>query len=178
MFRTVGLLSFLLLTLPVAVAAQRPLVSLSEAEVEDVRESSPEPARRVTVYQAIVDRRVKRIQDVLADTRGQGRAQDIHQSMEDIAGLITEVEDNLTEYGKAHRDLRKVLPKLSDAITRWESVLKQPPDNDAYTLTRKLALEAVADLRDETKEMLLEQKTYFKDHPPSKEGQQDLEGSG
>ena len=149
--------------------AQGSLVDLSEREVEEIRDASIEPVRRVMVYQQIVDRRVTRIQEVLADTRGQGRTQDLHDQMEQISGLVNEIEDNLADYDKSHRDVRKALPKLADALVRWESVLKQPPENEAYALTRKLALESVADLRDETKDLLAAQTKYFKDHPPAKE---------
>ncbi len=154
---------------PAVLLGQRPLVALSEGEVEEIREAAIEPAHRIGIYQQIVDKRISRIQDVLVNQRAQGRAEDIHQAMEDTAGLVNEIEDNLSDYDKTHRDVRKALPKLQDAVVRWESVLKQPPENDAYTLTRKLALEAVADLRNETKEMLESQKRYFKEHPPQKD---------
>ncbi|MGI4855060.1 MAG: hypothetical protein ACRYF4_13570 [Janthinobacterium lividum] len=149
--------------------AQKHSAALSEAEEEQVRDAAIEPARRVAVYQAIIETRVKRIQDVLATPRAQGRREDIRQNMDDIAGLCDELQDNLEEYDHSHRDLRKPLPKLLDAMQRWESVLKQPPENDTYNLTRKLALEAVADIRKEAGEMLPAEVAYFKAHPPQKE---------
>lgn len=151
------------------VEAQKHSAALSEAEEEQVRDAAIEPVRRVAVYQAIIETRVMRIQDVLANTRAQGRREDLRENMDQITGLIDELQDNLEEYEHAHRDLRKPLPKLLDAMQRWESVLKQPPDNDAYNLTRKLALEAVADIRKEAGEMLPAEVAYFKAHPPEKD---------
>ena len=148
--------------------AQRSSVSLSESEVEALRDAAIDPAQRVAVFQEIINARVDRIQRVLADARAQGRAQDIHQSMEEIAGSVNELEDNIDEYAPAHKDLRKALPKLLTATDRWTSILKQPPENGQYNVTRQLALEAVADLKDVAAKLLPEQQKYFKEHPPSK----------
>ncbi|MEK6398140.1 MAG: hypothetical protein V4734_08650, partial [Terriglobus sp.] len=46
--------------------------------------------------------------------------------------------------------------------------LKQPPTDEGYELTRKLALEAVEDVRQEVTEMIPAQTAYFKEHPPDK----------
>lgn len=154
-------------TLP--AIAQRAAIRISEAEEESVREAAIDPAGRVLVYQTIIETRIRHIQDVLRDKRAQGRREDLHQYMQDIAGLVTELEDNMDDYDHAHRDLRKPLPKLSDALERWKSVLKQPPDDDAYNLARKLALEAVVDLQKEATDLLPAQKAYFKDHSPVKD---------
>lgn len=149
--------------------AQKQPAALSEAEEDQVRDAAIDPARRVTVYQAIIETRIKRIQDVLANTRAQGRRDDIRENMDEITGLVDELQDNLEEYEHAHRDLRKPLPKLLDATLRWESVLKQPPDNDAYNLVRKLALESVADIKKQAGEMIPAELAYFKAHPPNKD---------
>lgn len=148
--------------------AQRHSTALSEMEEESVRDAADDPARRIAVYQAIVEARIKRIQEILADQRAQGRREDIRENMDEIAGLVDELEDNLDEYDGKHRDLRKPLPKLLDATLRWESVLKQPPSDDRYNLVRTLALEAVADVKKEAGDMLPSQQAYFKEHPPDK----------
>ncbi len=158
-----------LFLLPTRGSAQRHAAPLSEAEEEEVRDAAIEPTRRVAVYQNVVESRVKRIQDVLANTRAQGRRDDFHDAMEAIASLIDELQDNLEEYDHAHRDLRKQLPKLLDAMPRWESVLRQPANDAVYDLSRTLALEAVADLKKEAAEMLPAETAYFKAHPPNKE---------
>lgn len=157
----------------VSAWAQRGHADLSEAEVEQVREAAIDPAQRVVVFQKLIDSRIERIQRVLADIRAQGRAEDIHQNMDQITGLVNELEDNVDEYAAAHRDLRKPLPKLVSATERWQSILRQPPENDRYKLTRSLALEAVADLKDQAGKLLPEQQQYFKEHPPSKEPEPD-----
>lgn len=158
-----------LLLLCVSLAqAQRHSTAISEAEEEKIRDAAADPALRVTVFQQIIETRVQRMQSILIDKRAQGRREDLKQNMDEIAGLIDEFQNNLEDYDHAHRDLRKVLPKLLTAIERWQSVLKQPPVDDTYELTRKLALEAVEDVRQEAAEMIPAQATYFKAHPPDK----------
>ena len=149
--------------------AQRAGPDLSEAEVETIREAAMLPAERVLAYSKIVETRIDRIQRVIADARAQGRAEDIHQNMEEVTGVVNELEDNLDDYRSGHKDLRKVLPKLIASTDRWSSILRQPPDQDKYKVTRQLALEAVADLKDDAQKLLPEQLAYFKEHPPSKE---------
>lgn len=158
----------LLLAVPVAGFAQHRPVELAEKEEEAIRDAAPDPAQRIAVYQEIIETRIKRIQAILADSRAQGRREDFKQNMGEIAGVADEMQENLEEYDGAHRDLRKQLPKLLNAVERWVSVLKQPPDDDSYNLTRKLALETVSDVQVEAKEMMPAQAAYFKTHPPDK----------
>ncbi len=142
---------------------------LSEAEVEAIRDSAIEPAARVVVYGKIIDSRIDSIQRVLDDVRAQGRAEDIHNNMEQVSGIVGELEDNLDEYAQGHKDLRKALPKLVASTERWASILRQPPEQEQYKVTRQLALEAVADLKEEAQKLVPEQQAYFKAHPPSKD---------
>ncbi len=151
------------------VAQHQGSADLSEAEVESIREAAMDPPARVTAFLKIIDTRLDRIQRVVVDVRAQGRAEDIHQNMSEVSGVVNELEDNLDNYATSHKDLRKVLPKLITMSDRWASILRQPPDQDRYNVTRKLALEAVADLKDDAQKLLPEQQAYFKQHPPSKE---------
>ena len=163
-----GFLLVLLCLGPAHVAslfAQRAGPDLSEAEVETIREAAMLPVERVLAYSKIVDTRIDRIQRVIADVRAQGRAEDIHQNMEEVTGVVNELEDNLDDYRSGHKDLRKVLPKLIASTDRWSSILRQPPDQDKYKVTRQLALEAVADLKDDAQKLLPEQIAYFKAVP-------------
>lgn len=172
-YRIRGALLALLVLLGAVVAlplcGQRGSANLSEAEVEAIREAAMAPPDRVIVFQKIIDTRIDRMQRVLVDIRAQGRAEDIHQNIDEITGAVNELEDNLDEYASSHRDLRKPLPKLAAAAERWTSILKQPPENDRYKVARQLALEAVADLKEDAAKLLPEQQKYFKEHPPSKD---------
>jgi hypothetical protein len=162
-------LAFVLLSLALPVHAQRTDTSLSEGEIEQLRDSAYVANDRVMVFIKFLDARNKAIQDLFAHPRKPGREQDTHDLIEQFTAIADELNDNLDDYGLQHRDIRKALPKLLDATERWSSNLKQPPEDPAYDLSRKLALEAIRDIREEATQMVEDQKTWFAAHPPAKE---------
>jgi hypothetical protein len=149
--------------------AQRSEASLSEGEIEQIRESAYVANDRIMVFIKLIDVRVKTLQDLYAKPRHPGREQDTHDLMEQFTALADELNDNLDDYGPRHRDIRKALPKLVDATERWATAIKTPPDNETYNVQRKLALETIRDIREEATQMIDEQKTWFAAHPPQKE---------
>jgi hypothetical protein len=162
-------LAFVLLALTLPLHAQRDDNSMSEGEIEQLRESAYFPSDRIVVFIKLLDARNKRIQDLYAHPRKPGREQDTHDLLEQFTNIADELNDNLDDYGPHHKDIRKVLPKLIDAAERWASDIKQPPENAAYDLSRKLALEAIRDIREEATRLVEDQKTWFAAHPPPKE---------
>lgn len=168
MFRrlTLALVTFAL-CLP--LSAQRTDSALSDAEVEQLRESAYVPNDRVLVFIKLLDSRVKRIQDIFSGPRRPGREQDTHDLLEQFTAIADELNDNLDDYGPHHRDIRKSLPKLLEATERWASAIKSPPDNDTYNVSRKLALESIRDTREEATRLVEDQRAWFAAHPPVKE---------
>ena len=162
-------LAFVLLALTLPLHAQREDNAMSEGEIEQLRESAYFPSDRILVFIKLLDARNKKIQDLYAHPRKPGREQDTHDLLEQFTNIADELNDNLDDYGPHHKDLRKVLPKLLDATERWASNIKQPPENAVYDLSRKLALEAIRDIREEATHLVEDQKTWFAAHPPAKE---------
>ena len=151
--------------------AQLGASTLSEAEVEQLRDSAYYPADRVIIFIKFLDSRAKRIQDLFAHPRQPGREQDTHDLLEQFTAIADELDDNLDDYGPHHRDIRKSLPKLIDAAERWSSALKTMPDDEAYNVSRKLALESIRDLREAATNLVEDQRTWFAAHPPPKPDQ-------
>jgi len=143
--------------------------SLSEAEVEQLRDAAYVPRDRVLVYIKFLDERSNSLRDLYAHPRKPGREQDTHDLLEQFTSIANELEDNLDDYSKRHSDIRKSLPKLLDATERWASIIRTPPDNEAYNVSRKLALDSIRDLREDTTDLIESQKTWFATHPPAKE---------
>jgi len=176
LIRGVGLNKFCLLVFAVifllapGLRAQRQSPALTESEIDQLRDSAYVASDRVLVFIKLLDERTKSIEALVAKPRQPGREQDLHDLIEQFTSIADELNDNLDDYGPAHRDMRKALPKLLSATERWATVLKSPADNDAYTVSRKIALEAVRDLREESTRLIEDQKTWFLAHPPPKEG--------
>jgi hypothetical protein len=143
--------------------------AMSDGELEKIREAAPLYTERVLIFTGILDDRAKSILALTQGKRKPGREEDLHDLMEQFSSIANDLEDNLDDYGQRHRDIRKALPKLLAATDRWQTALKTPPDNEAYNVSRKLALEAVTDLHDDTAKLIEDQKAWFLAHPPGKE---------
>jgi len=154
-----------------AAGAQQKVEALSDAEVEKLRDVNREPGERVMVFVKFLDDRTDRIRDLTAKPRRPGREEDIHDAMEQFVSIADDLEDNLDEYGTRHWDVRKAVPKLSRALDRWATVIRSPADDVRYDVSRRLALEAIHDLREDTDKLLEDQKTWFAAHPPGKDAQ-------
>ncbi len=159
----------MLLSIAPILHAQRESPALTDSEVDQLRDSAYIATDRVLVFVKFLDERTKSIETLVAKSRKPGREQDLHDLMEQFTSIADELDDNLDNYGPAHRDMRKALPKLLSATERWASVIRSPADNEAYNVSRKLALEAVRDLREESTRLIDEQRAWFAAHPPAKE---------
>ena len=162
-------LTLVLLALTTPLFAQRDESALSEGEIEQLRDSAYIANDRVLVFIKLLDSRVKRIQETNTGPRRPGREQDTHDLLEQFTAIADELDDNLDDYGPHHRDIRKALPKLVEATERWSTAIKTPPDNEAYNVSRKLALEALRDIRESATQLIDDQKAWFAAHPPPKE---------
>ena len=170
-YRSSLTLALALTSLLLPLHAQQDGSALSEGEVEQLRDSAYYPNDRVLVFIKLLDSRVKRIQDKNTGPRHPGREQDTHDLLEQFTSIADELDDNLDDYGPHHRDVRKSLPKLIEATERWATAIKSPPENEAYNVSRKLALEAIRDIRESATELIEDQKAWFAAHPPTKEDQ-------
>jgi hypothetical protein len=155
------------------VYAQRDDHSLSEAEVEQLREAADTPRERVLIFVKLLDDRANALHDLFTNPRHPGREQDAHDLLEQFTSIANELEDNLDDYTTHHSDIRKSLPKLLQATDRWASNLKSPPDDEAYNVSRKLALESIRDIHQDTTELIESQRAWFAAHPPPKENKND-----
>ncbi len=166
-------LSFLLAALLCVAGAARAQDTdgpMSEAEVESLRDSADSPVERIAAFIKILDARQKRIDELVARHRV-GMAEDLHDALDQFGGIADELNDNLDEYRARHRDIRKALPKLLKAVDRWATSLRAPPQNDAYQVVRKIALDHVNDMRGIAQDAGPELEAYFKAHPEAEKAE-------
>lgn len=149
--------------------AQVPESALSQKEIEQVRDARYYPNDCVLLYVKFLDQRTQQIHDLFAKPRRPGREQDTDTLLQQFTSITDELSDNLDDYGPRHSDLRKALPRIIDATDRWASALKAPPDNPAYDVSRKVALESIRDLREDATELAASQADWFKAHPPARQ---------
>ena len=166
-FRRLMLAACALLVLAPAAAAraQDEDSSMSQKEIEALRDAAYIPNERVLTYLKILDTREQEITTLLSKPRRVGFNQDMHDLLDQFAAIADEFNDNLDEYQSKHRDIRKVLPKVVTSIERWSTTLRAPADDQTYNIVRKMALDSLKDMRDTATSMQTEQAAYFKAHP-------------
>jgi len=139
--------------------------TMSQKEIESLRDAAYVPNDRVITFVKILDTREREIEDLLSKPRRPGFDQDMHDLIAQFSSIADEFNDNLDEYQSKHRDIRKSLPKLVSAIERWSTTLRAPSEDEAYNVVRKMALDSLKDMRDTATTMQTEQAEYFKAHP-------------
>ena len=147
------------------VVAQDDDSTMSQKEIESLRDAAYIPNDRVMTFVRILDTREREIEDLLSKPRRPGFDQDMHDLIEQFSSIADEFNDNLDDYQGKHRDIRKSLPKLVSAIERWTTTLRAPAEDQAYNVVRKMALDSLKDMRDTATTMQTEQAEYFKAHP-------------
>jgi hypothetical protein len=138
---------------------------MSDGEIESLRDASYVPTDRIAAYIKILNSREQRIDELLPRSQHPGFAEDMHDLMDQFGALADELNDNLNEFDSKHRDVRKILPKLVQDTDRWSTALRAAPDEERYRVVRKIALDALKDMRDEAVAMQASQGEYFTAHP-------------
>ena len=156
---------FLILAAAPRLQAQARDDVLSEKEVDSLRDAAYLPMDRIGAYEKILNTREQAMEQLLSRPRRVGFAQDMHDLLDQFGAIADELNDNLDEYSSKHRDVRKVLPKLIEATERWSTTVRSPADDAAYNVVRRIALDALKDMREIASNMQTEQAAYFKEHP-------------
>ena len=146
---------------------------MSDGEIESLRESAYIPVDRIVAYEKILDTRSSRLDALLKARRHLSFADDLHDLLDQTAAIADELNDNLDEYRANHRDIRKAVPKLQQELDRWTRSVEATPEDADDKVIRKLALDAVNDVRLQLNEMTPEMDAYFKEHPDAAKAEKD-----
>ena len=160
-------LAVLLACLPAApTPAQTRDDALSQREVDTLRDAAFDPTDRILAFQHILDDRQRRLDDLLAHRKGHTDfPSELHDVLDQFGIVADELNDNLDDYNRRHRDIRKVLPKLIQATERWSTAIRTPADDEAYAVVRRIALDNIKDTRELAQTLQTDLDTYFKEHP-------------
>jgi len=138
---------------------------MSDAEEESLRQTAVAPMDRIVAYEKMLDDREHTIDTLVNKPHRPAFASDMHDAIEQIGAIADELNDNLDEYKRKMRDVRKVLPKLIAATERWATSLRAAGSDERYDVVRKIALSALTDTHDLAVEMQDAQVKYAKEHP-------------
>ncbi len=138
--------------------------TLTEAEVEQVREAGIFPNDRVALYTKFLELRAAKIKSLSNRPKSGDRVLEIDGLLQDFTSLMDEVGSNLDQYSDRHSDIRKALKTLTEATPRWLQILRALPGESGFDLSRKEGIESGEELADQAKRLLSEQEEYFKTH--------------
>lgn len=165
---TAVLLCLLITSWGVSYAQQSRKAELTDAEAEQVRESSIFPVERVALFTKFLEDRAAKIKDLTERPKSSQRVLRLDDALQDFTALMDELGDNLDQYSDRHSDIRKSLKPLSEAVPRWLIVLRALPGESGFDLSRKEAIESGEELADQATRLLHEQDDYFAIHKEEK----------
>ncbi len=159
-------LALLAFIAPSCMAAQKGEDALSQREVDQLRDTAFAPADRIKLFTDILNSREKRLEDLLAKRRRHTDFPgEMHDVLEQFGAITDELNDNLDDYSRRHRDVRKALPKLIEATERWSTALRTAGEDESYNVVRRIALDDVKDTRGLAESLGTDLEAYFKAHP-------------
>ena len=145
--------------------------TLTESQVEAIREAGIYPDERIDLYTKYVGDYAQKIKDLSFRSSSRARATKLDGELQDMTSLMDELDSNLEEYTDRKADVRGALKKLNDTAPEWVHILNALAGEPAFDESRKEAIESCEDLVDDAKRLLTEQTDYFNEHKDQK-GQQ------
>jgi protein-tyrosine-phosphatase len=151
-----------------AAAQKEQRQTLTEAQVEKIREAGIDPDQRIRLYTQFLDEHADTIKGLTNRAKSGSRVKRLDDELLDLTSLMDELGSNLDQYSERKADMRIALKKLNDLAPKWQSILKALPGEPGFDEARKEALEAWDDLADQAKRLLTEQTEYFLTHKEEK----------
>jgi uncharacterized protein YukE len=160
----------LLLAFPLLAHAQK-RDPLNDKEVDQLRETAQEPDKRLKLMVQFTRARMISIDQLRADPKpAKDRGQKIHDLLEDVATLVDEIDDNVSDYDQRQADLRKPLQEvvqLDSELQRKLHDLQQSASDsknseaEEYKFVLQDAVESVNQSADSNRKLLDEHNVKF-----------------
>ena len=140
-----------------------------------------EPDKRLKLMVEFARARLAAIDHLRAEARlAADRGPQVHDLLEDFTKLVDEMGDNIDDYADRKYDLRKALKMVIDGDTEFQVKLRTLKEQGAgagakagsetgdYTFALQNAIEAVNMSLDDSRKLLAEQETAFKEERKKK----------
>lgn len=165
----------LLVILVISAPAWQRRDPLTSAETGQLRETAPEPDKRLKLYLKFIGDRIAKLDQLRSDPRlaGSDRPAQIHRLLTEVTFLTDEMDDNIDDYAQRQADLRKPLHDVIAAETGFQQKLndlKQAATRDptfaaeqkAYSFVLQDATKAVNSSLADARKLAAEQEVAFK----------------
>ncbi|HVT97034.1 MAG TPA: hypothetical protein VHE33_05970 [Acidobacteriaceae bacterium] len=154
----------------VSVRAYAQNDTLTEDEVQEIRDNKVNPNERIKLYLKFIDQRLDAIKQLSAAGKSSKEKGQIHDKFEEFTRLCDELQDNLDTYNEAHADIRKSLKDLVADTARWPAILNAAGSDRSLEFSQKTALEAAKSAADQAHDLSLQQQVYFDVHKKERGG--------
>lgn len=116
-------IAFVLLA-PAGGLAQAHSDPLTQAEINQVRDTSWEPKLRLPLYVQFARARLVKLEEVRSDPKTVNRAKQTHDLLDAFQRLYDELNDNIDTYVDRKDDIRKPLKTVIEADTEFQAKLR------------------------------------------------------
>jgi hypothetical protein len=127
LFRAWVCLGVFLLT-GTAASAQRHRDPFTQAEIDQIRDTSWDPQQRLTLYVKFARARLVGLEQMRSDPKTKDRPQQTHDKLDDFLLIYDELNDNIETYVDRKDDIRKPLKLIIDADTEFQAKLRALKD--------------------------------------------------
>ncbi|HEV2468813.1 MAG TPA: hypothetical protein VGS78_06435 [Candidatus Sulfotelmatobacter sp.] len=160
----------LVATTAVPARAQRHHDPLTEAEINQIRDTSWEPGRRLPLYVGFARARLVKMEQMRSDPKTKNRGQQTHDLLDEFQALYDELNDNIDTYVDRRDDIRKPLKTVLDADTEFQSKLRalkdaanvSPQEAAMYEFVLTNAIDAVDSATNDHRKLLNDQEEQAK----------------
>jgi len=104
--------------------AQRQRDSLTNPEVDQLRDTALEPDLRVKLYVKFARARLASLEPAQSDSKTTDRGKETHDRLQEFLDVYDEMNENIDTYVGRKSDLRKVLKTVIEADTEFQAKLR------------------------------------------------------
>jgi regulator of replication initiation timing len=145
---------------------------LTQAEVDQLRDTAMEPDQRLKLFVKFARERLDLLQQVRTDPKiaAADRPAETHKRLQDFVDLYDELDDNIDTYMDRKDDIRKALKSIIEADTEFQGKLKafregltaSKEDTKSYEFLLSNAIDAVTSGATDHRKLLDEQEEMAK----------------
>jgi hypothetical protein len=110
-------------------SAQRRRDPLTQSEIDQVRDASWEPKKRLALYVSFARDRLTKLETVRSDPKTKDRPQQTHDFLDAFLRIYDELNDNIDTYIGRKDDIRKPLKAVIEADTEFQAKLRALKDS-------------------------------------------------
>jgi hypothetical protein len=109
--------------------AQRRRDPLTQSEIDQVRDASWEPQKRLALYVSFARDRLTKLETMRSDPKTKDRPQQTHDFLDAFLRIYDELNDNIDTYIGRKDDIRKPLKAVVEADTEFQAKLRALKDS-------------------------------------------------